>query len=1026
MKVLVIGSGPIKVAEAAEFDYSGSQALKALKEEGVKTVLVNPNIATVQTTKKLADRIYFLPLTFDFVEKVIEKESPDGIMVGFGGQTALTLGVELKKKGVLDKYGIKVLGTPIEGVESALSRSKFRELMKSKGLPVPESARATNANEALEAAESIGYPVMVRVSFNLGGRGSFVSFNREEMKVQIEKAFSQSYIHEVLVEKYLHHWKELEYEVVRDLYGNFAVVACLENLDPMGIHTGDSVVVAPAQTLDNSEYQEMRQKSAKVAEAISLVGECNVQFALDTYSYTHYVIETNPRMSRSSALASKATGYPIAYVSAKLALGYRLYEILNKVSGKTTACFEPSLDYLAIKVPIWNFSKFEGAEGSLGSQMESIGEVLSIGRSFEEALEKSIRMANIDKGLFGKVYNSEMGKDSALAYLKSMRPYWFLYAAKAFKEGATLEEVFSSCGVDRFFLQKIKDMVEFYERLKKGEESMERAKKLGLSDEEIANALHDKASNVTRKRIKEGEVPHIKNIDTLAGEWPSSTSYMYSSFVSNSSEISSNRDSILLIGSGGFNIGVSVEFDWSVVSLLEPLERKGKKAFLLNCNPETVSTDWDVAKRLLIDEPSLEKVLELRKILKFKSVLAFASGQIGNNLSLPLLNEGIGLLGTSGKSIDLAEDRRKFSALLDRLGIRQPEWTTAESIEELAKTVEQIGYPVLIRPSYVLSGSSMRIAKNKEELKMFIDKAKEASYNNSFIVSKFVEGREFELDCAGNKGYVEGVVLEHIEGSGVHSGDATMAIPNIYLKKGEIEEAKEIALALSSELDVKGPFNLQLISSGNKVYVIELNLRASRSMPFSSKSVGVNIVERSIEMMEQESKEEGFRELKPKSFSVKSPQFSWTQIKGAYPCLGPEMRSTGEGAAFGGTFQEALLKSWLTCTPNREPKGHILAYSIDGSVDQSIDVLERKEFAVFSLEGYGKGKGVKKKEAIEKLKSGEIDLVITSGYMKEIDYEIRRTAADFNVPLILDSKLGLELSKSFGEELEVKEYSEYL
>ncbi|ARM76254.1 carbamoyl-phosphate synthase (glutamine-hydrolyzing) large subunit [Acidianus manzaensis] len=1026
-KVLVIGSGPIKVAEAAEFDYSGSQALKALKEEGIQSVLVNSNVATVQTSYKIADKIYMLPVNWWFVEKVIEQERPDGIMIGFGGQTALNVGVDLYKKGILQKYGIKVLGTPIEGIERALSREKFRETMIDVGLPVPPSLAAKSEEEAIEKAREIGYPVMVRVSFNLGGRGSTVAFNEEMLKREIGRAFSQSYTHEVLIEKYLYHWKELEYEVVRDNKGNSAVIACIENLDPMGTHTGESTVIAPCQTLDNYEYQEMRSRAIEVAKSINLTGECNVQFAVDPKSYTNYIIETNPRMSRSSALASKATGYPLAYVSAKLSLGYSLHEVINKVSGSTCACFEPSLDYVVIKIPRWDLQKFENAEWSLATEMKSIGEVMSIGRSFEEALQKAIRMLDISEpGIVGgKIFDSNMTKEEALEYLKNKYPYWFLYAAKAFKEGATIDEVYESTGVDKFFLNKIKNLVDFYLQLKNDRsiniDKLIEAKRLGFSDEQLSKAYHVPLGEIEKIRVEKNVFPSIKQIDTLAGEWPAVTNYLYLTYNGNEDdiEVSSSHNKLLILGAGVFRIGVSVEFDWSVVSLLDAATKYFDDVAILNYNPETVSTDWDIAKKLYFDEVNLERTIDIIKKENFRYVATFTGGQLGNNISKSLEEHGISLLGTSGSSVDIAENREKFSKLLDKLNIKQPDWISAINLDEVKKFIDTVGYPVLVRPSYVLSGSSMRIIYNESELMKLI-KELQISTKYPIVISKFLDNAiEAEIDGASDGKGAIGTVIEHVEEAGVHSGDATMSIPYRLLSESIVNKMKEYTLTISREINIKGPFNLQFVVKDNTPYIIELNLRASRSMPFSSKAKGINIIEKALDGIIVGLGIDEFYEPPSKYWAVKSPQFSWTQIRGAYPMLGPEMRSTGEAASFGLNFYDALLKSWLSSIPNKIPEkgNYALIYGKGNEefLNEAADNLEKYGMQIITLDKFGIDKGeYVDSSSVEKLIiSGKIGIIITNGYLKDVDYKIRRDAVDYNIPLILNGRLGKELSIAF-------------
>ncbi|MEM4891884.1 MAG: carbamoyl-phosphate synthase large subunit, partial [Pyrobaculum sp.] len=716
-KILVIGSGGIKVAEAAEFDYSGSQALKAFREEGLETVLANPNIATIQTSKLLADRVYFVPLQRQFLEEIIEKERPDAVACGFGGQTALSICVELHDAGVLDKYGVRVVGTPVRGIKRALSRDLFQKAMSEAGIPIPPSRPARSPTEALEIAREIGYPVVVRVSFNLGGAGAFVARDEESLKSRIYKAFAQSAIGEVLVEKYLEGWKEVEFEVVRDSYDNVAAVVCMENIDPMGVHTGDSIVVAPCLTLTNDEYQTARDISIGVARAIELVGEGNVQVAVNYSGPEQYAIETNPRMSRSSALASKASGYPLAYIAAKLALGYRLDEVLNQVTRRTVAAFEPSLDYIVVKHPRWENERFGVSEG-LGPEMMSIGEAMAIGRNLEEAWQKAVRMIDIgEPGLVGGRFFNELSLDEALACLRGYRPYWPICAAKAIYLGVSVEEIYNIVKVDRFYIRAIGKIVEMYKKLESGEGDIEEAKRLGFSDDLIAELLKKSVEEVRKSRRR----PVVKKIDTLAGEWPAETNYLYLTYGGFYDDVTPSVD-YLVVGAGVFRIGVSVEFDWSTVNLAQELRNRGFRVAILNYNPETVSTDWDVVDKLYFDEISYERILDIvEKEGREVTVVLYAGGQIGQRLYKRLA--GLRLGGTSAKSIDVAEDRSKFSELLDRLGIKQPEWFAAVSIQEAVKLAEALGYPVLLRPSYVLGGSYMAVAYDKDELVKFLTRA---------------------------------------------------------------------------------------------------------------------------------------------------------------------------------------------------------------------------------------------------------------------------------------------------------------
>jgi len=1032
-KVMVIGSGPIKIAEAAEFDYSASQALKAFREEGISQVLVNSNVATVQTSKQFADKIYMVPVTWWSVAKVIEKERPDAIAIGFGGQTALNVGIDLFKKGILQQYEIKVLGTPIQGIERALSREKFRETMIERNLPVPPSMSATSVDEALKKAKVLGYPVMVRVSFNLGGRGSTVAWNENELRENIIRALSQSYIGEVLIEKYLHFWKELEYEVVRDSKGNAAVVACIENLDPMGVHTGESTVISPCQTLDNKEFQDMRTLSIEVAKSIDLVGECNVQFALNPSSYDFFIIETNPRMSRSSALASKATGYPLAYVSAKLSLGYSIYEILNKVSGKTTAFFEPSLDYLVMKIPRWDMSKFEHVDSSLATEMKSIGEVMSIGRTFEETFQKAVRMLDIgEPGLVGgKIYFSSITKDEALNYMRQKRPYWFLYAMKAFKEGATIDEVYDSYGVDKFFLMKLKALVDIYEKFRKepnlNAELIQYLKTLGFSDEQ----LQDEA----KIRDREGIYPRIKRIDTLAGEWDAVTNYLYTTYKGVEDDVKpSDGRKLLVVGAGGFRIGVSVEFDWSVVSVLNEARKYFDDVAVLNYNPETVSTDWDIAGKLFFDEISVEKVKDIVKKEGFTDVCLFSGGQLGNSIAKKLEEEGIRIYGSSGSAVDSAEDREKFSSLLDKLGIPQPKWISARDISQLRRFIDEVGFPVLVRPSYVLSGSSMAVAYNNVELSSILSRASKISEKYPVVISKYLtDAVEAEIDGATDGKKVIGAVLEHVEEAGVHSGDATISIPNRKLTHDLVLRMKKYAVSIVNELGVKGPFNLQMVIKDNTPYVIEMNMRASRSMPFTSKAKGFNVIGKAIEAIEKGlDQDEEFYEPPSSSWAVKSPEFSWAQLRGAYPFLGPEMRSTGEVASFGVDFYDALIKSWLSSPPNAIPdrgkKALVYGERNVEYLEETAKNLSQYGLDIITFDGLNikEGEVVALKPAEELLLKKEIGIVVTEGFLESKDYNVRRLAADLNIPLILNARLASEVSKAFNkEDITFFEISEY-
>ncbi|MEM2206098.1 MAG: carbamoyl-phosphate synthase (glutamine-hydrolyzing) large subunit [Sulfolobales archaeon] len=1056
-KVVVIGSGAIKIAEAAEFDYSGSQALKALKEEGIKTVLINPNVATIQTSHELADRVYLVPIRREFVEAVIERERPDGILLGFGGQSALSIGVTLEREGVLSRYGVKVYGTPVDGIEKALNRELFKETMRVWSLPVPMSGAARSLREALEIANSVGYPVIGRVSFNLGGRGSFVAWNDEDLRNNILRALAHSEIRLVLIEKYLHNWKEIEFEVVRDRRGNSVAVACLENADPMGIHTGESVVIAPCQTLNDREYQLLRNASIKVAEAIGLIGECNVQLALNPFSEEFYIIETNPRMSRSSALASKATGYPLAYIAAKLALGYTLDEVINKVTGITCSCFEPSLDYVVVKVPRWDLEKFVGVERSLGSEMKSIGEVMAIGRNLYEAFQKAIRMLDIgeDGVVGGPYYEEDEELQVVIERLKKREPYWLLHVAKALRLGASVAELSSITGIDKYFIKIVKDLVDLAEEIRNSRNKLEggdiseliaKAKEYGFSDRQLAKLLKTDVERIRNLRVSYGIRPYVKQIDTLAAEWPAKTNYLYLSYNGFEDDLDFNyrpKERVLVLGAGVFRIGVSVEFDWATVNLAKSLRKKGFEVIVVNYNPETVSTDWDINDKLYFEEITLETIRDIVSLERPLGVITSVGGQISNNLARKLEDVGIKLLGSSGYSIDRAEDRVKFSRLIEYLGIRQPPWVKATSVDEIMKVVDELGFPVIVRPSYVLSGTAMKVVYNLEDLINYLKIATKVSSEYPVIISKFIDNAlEVEVDAVSDGRRVVGVSIEHVEPAGVHSGDATMVTPTRRLGDGVLRQIHEYALKLALELNIRGPFNIQYIVKDGTAYMLELNLRASRSMPFSSKSRGVNLMELAAQALIDGKLDIGvpdeYIELPAKCWAVKTPQFSWAQLRGAYPFLGPEMRSTGEVASLGRVFEDALLKSWLSATPNRIPKRGelIIAYTASPAdkplLSEALYMLKKAGYETLTIdEMYVNGfPSIRYSEALEYLKRGDVGMVCTSGIAFEKDYELRRLAVDLNIPLVLNANLAYEISKAIWwyvdkGVLEVMEMSEY-
>ncbi len=1029
-KVLLLGSGGIKIAEAAEFDYSGSQAIKALKEEGVRVVVVNPNVATIQTSKELADAVYLLPVQPEFVERVIERERPDGILLGFGGQTALNCGVELARRGVLERYGVRVLGTPVESIVRALDRDLFRATMLEHGIPVPPSRAAHSVEEAVEAAEEVGYPVMVRVAFNLGGAGSFVAWSRGELRERVSKAFAQSPVRQVLVERYLGKWKEVEFEVVRDRADNAVAVACLENVDPMGVHTGDSIVVAPSQTLTNREYQALRDASLAVARAVGVVGECNVQLALDPGSEEFYVIETNPRLSRSSALASKATGYPLAYIAAKLALGYRLPELLNTVTGATTAHFEPALDYVVVKVPRWDFEKFPGVEPVVGTEMRSVGEVMAIGRCFEEALQKALRM--LDIGADGLVANAwERGPRPAEELRRELsvpRPYRIFTIAEALKAGIPAEEIAELTGIDPWYIYKVENIVEMERRLRSlgrlddsAAELIREAKRLGFSDRQIARCLGVSEEEVRAFRRRHGIVPVVKRIDTLAAEWPARTKYLYVTYGGSAHDVEpAGRDAVVILGAGVFRIGVSVEFDWSVVQLAWALRKRGVgEVIVVNYNPETVSTDWDVPDRLYFEELTLERVLDIYEFEDPRGLVTCVGGQIANNLA-PLLEErGVRILGPSGRAVELAEDRRKFSRLLDELGIPQPEWAELRSTDEVVAFCRRVGYPVIVRPSFVLSGTAMRVVRSEGELLRYLDEVSRRGAVGRFVVSKFIEGaKEVEVDCVSDgERVLVGAVVEHVEEAGVHSGDATMVVPPFSLSDRVVERVREYTLRICRALGARGPVNIQFVVRGEDVHVIECNLRASRSMPFVSKVKEVNLMEYVADVILGGRLEIPGDVYEPpaRRWGVKTPQFSWSRLRGAYPVVDVEMRSTGEVAAVGRTLHDALLKSWLAAQPNRLPRPGSLAIVVgDGAL--LAERLRRLGLEPLVLDGASV-------DAVEAVREGRVGLLVAAG--GDGDYALRRAAADYLVPLVLNARLAVLLLEALeaylsGEELTVE------
>jgi len=1054
-KVLVLGSGAIKIGEAAEFDYSGSQCIKALREEGIETIVVNPNIATIQTDPKLASRVYLLPVTPEYVEKVIQKERPDGVLLGFGGQTALNCGIELSKKGILEKYKVRVLGTPVQAIEDTGDRERFREAMlKAKVSPL-NSRAATTVHGALEAASEIGYPVMVRVAYTLGGKGAGVAYNASDLKDIVTLALAQSRLSQVLVEEYVGHWKEVEYEVMRDYADNSLIVCNMENFDPMGVHTGDSIVVAPSQTMTNREYHLIRSTSLSAIRALGIVGECNIQWALHPKSEEHRVIEVNSRMSRSSALASKVTGYPLAYVATKLAIGYLLPELINKVTEVTTACFEPALDYITIKIPRWDLQKFKNADRHIGPQMRSVGEVMAIGRCFEEALQKAVRM--LDIGKLGLVCNQEDSEPEPVESIKDVLANptddRLFKTVKALKMGLSTDEIYQLSGIDPFFLHKIQNIIDMETRLREIQlkdsvavETVREAKRIGFSDEQIAICMNISELVVRLFRKTANIVPAVKQIDTLAAEWPARTNYLYLTYGGDEDDIefSKGKTKVLVLGAGVFRIGSSVEFDWCGVNTIWALKKNGiQEAIMLNYNPETVSTDYDISDKLYFEELTTERILDIYEKENPMGLIASVGGQIPNNLALKLAKMGIKLLGTRAEDIDLAEDRSKFSELLDRLDIPQPRWSRLSSIESAKLFSEKIGYPVLVRPSYVLSGSAMRIAYNGTSLENYLKLAAKVSRDMPVVISKFIlEAKEVEEDgVSDGETCLLGAIIEHVEYAGVHSGDATMSIPPQTLSTEVEKKVEETTQKIVKALRILGPFNIQYLVKDDEVYVIECNLRASRSMPFVSKTRGVNLIELATQaMLGKKFDQLKSCELPPiRHVGVKVPQFSFMRLSGADPVLGVEMLSTGEVACLGENFADAFSKALQSAEFCMPPQGGAVLITVGGeelkqkaiplakafkkmgfkiyATKNTADVMRTADVPVTTLY---KVKEAADPNILDYLKQRKIDLVINVPLPNKKNtftdvltdgYAIRRHAVEFNVPVIVNLELAFALVK---------------
>lgn len=1067
-KVLLLGSGALKIGEAGEFDYSGSQALKALKEEGIETILINPNIATVQTSEGVADRIYFLPVTPYFVERVIEKERPEGIMLAFGGQTALNCGVKLFENGVLEKYNLKVLGTPVQAIMDTEDRELFVEKLNEINVKTIKSEACENVEQARKAAAELGYPVILRAAYALGGLGSGFCDNEEELDKLAEKAFSFS--PQVLVEKSLKGWKEVEYEVVRDRFDNCITVCNMENFDPLGIHTGESIVIAPSQTLTNSEYHKLRELSIRIVRHVGIVGECNVQYAFDPNSEDYRVIEVNARLSRSSALASKATGYPLAFVAAKLGLGYGLFDLKNSVTKTTSAFFEPALDYVVCKIPRWDLGKFHGVDRELGSSMKSVGEVMAIGRTFEEVIQKGLRM--IGQGMHGFVDNKELKIDNVDEALKEPTDKRIFVIEKAFNAGYTIDQIHELTKIDRWFLQKLYKIHETDRELHActsinvlDNELLRKAKVQGFTDFQIARAVGmekevdiEKAILAVRARRKQaGILPVVKQIDTLAAEYPAQTNYLYLTYsgIAHDIRFENDKRSVVVLGSGAYRIGSSVEFDWCGVQALNTIRREGYRSIMINYNPETVSTDYDMCDRLYFDELTFERVMDILDLECPYGVIVSTGGQIPNNLAMRLDAENINLLGTQAKYIDNAEDREKFSEMLNRIGVDQPEWSALTSMDDIQHFIERVGFPVLVRPSYVLSGAAMNVCSNQEELERFLKLAANVSKKHPVVVSRFMQhAKEVEMDAVAKDGEIIAYAIsEHIEFAGVHSGDATIQFPPQKLYVETARRIKKISKQIAKELHISGPFNIQYLARENDIKVIECNLRASRSFPFVSKVLKINLIELATRIMLGLPVEKPAKSLFDLDYvGVKASQFSFNRLQKADPVLGVDMASTGEVGCLGEDSRSALLKAMLS-VGQRVPEKNILLSTGDGK--QKAEMLAAcamlrdhgyKLFATPGTSRYLDENGIEntlvhwpseegqQPQALDMLHNKDIDMVVnvtknlSTGELSN-GYKIRRAAIDLNIPLITNARLASAFIYAFCtqklDDLEIKCWQEY-
>ena len=1067
-KVLLLGSGALKIGEAGEFDYSGSQALKALREEGIETVLINPNIATVQTSEGVADHIYFLPIQPYFVERVIQKEQPDGVLLSFGGQTALNCGVELEKTGIFAKYGVKVLGTPVAAIMNTEDRELFVEQLNEIDVKTIKSEACENVEEARKAASTLGYPVIVRAAYALGGLGSGFADDEAELNKLCEKAFSFS--PQVLVEKSLKGWKEIEYEVVRDCYDNCVTVCNMENFDPLGIHTGESIVIAPSQTLTNSEYHKLRALSIKIVRHIGIVGECNVQYAFDPKSEDYRVIEVNARLSRSSALASKATGYPLAFVAAKLGLGYGLFELKNSVTKTTNAFFEPALDYVVCKIPRWDLSKFHGVDKELGSSMKSVGEVMAIGRNFEEAIQKGLRM--IGQGMHGFVENKELKINDLDAALREPTDKRVFVISKAMHKDYSVEQIHNLTKIDKWFLEKLTHIIDIDEALKKqnintlDRDLLREAKVYGFTDFQIARAIgleneignmHKAALLVRNKRKFYDILPVVKQIDTLAAEYPAQTNYLYVTYGGVKSDVVFENDkrSVIVLGSGAYRIGSSVEFDWCGVQALNTIRKEGWRSIMINYNPETVSTDYDMCDRLYFDELTFERVMDIIELENPHGVVVSTGGQIPNNLAMKLDAQNVPILGTKAQDIDGAEDRAKFSAMLTENGINQPEWSALTSMEDIDEFIKRVGFPVLVRPSYVLSGAAMNVCSNEEELKRFLQLAANVSEDHPVVVSKFIEhAKEIEMDAVAKNGEILAYAIsEHIEFAGVHSGDATIQFPPQKLYVETVRRVKRISRQIAKQLHINGPFNIQFMARDNDILVIECNLRASRSFPFVSKVLKINLIELATRVMLGLPVEKPNKNLFDLDYvGIKASQFSFNRLQKADPVLGVDMSSTGEVGCLADDTNAALLKSMLA-VGQRIPKKTILLST--GGAKQKVEMLDAArqlvengyelyatggtskfldENGISNTRAYWPSEAGQTPQALDLLHEHKIDMVVNIPKNLTVHeltngYKVRRAAIDLNVPLITNSRLASAFINAFCtlklDDIDIKSWNEY-